>query len=147
MSTTSRSVERECRVFTRYLIGRSPEPYVVTKYVDAHRIVATYSSEDRFGRALTSVARIHPMVARSADAYAGLFAPRSLLRKKLVLLLAILETCAPSYQLLELAAPVSRPLLLLQVAGRGACSLLALLAGALVLFPLQLVLGLAGRRD
>lgn len=147
MSTTGPPVERECQVFTRHLIGRAPEPYVVEKYAEAHRLVASYSDGDRFGLALTRVARINPTLARSADAYARLFAPGSLLRKKLVLLLAILETCAPSYRLLDEVDLVSRPRLILRTAGRGASSLLALTAGLLLLLPLQLAFGLGRSKN
>ncbi len=147
MSTRDPSLERECRALASYLIGRLPEPYVIEKYAEAHRRAAPYTSGDRFGRTLTRIARTHPALAKPADSYARLFAPRSLLRKKLVLLLAILETSAPSYRLIDEADAVPRPLLLLRIVGRGAASLLSLLAGVLVLLPLHLVFGLVGARD
>lgn len=135
-------IEQECRTLTRYLIGRYPEPYVVEKYVEAHLITTEYSDRNRFDGALTKIARTHPVLAKLADSHARLFAPRGLLRKKLVLLLAILETCAPSYQLLDQTDSVSRPLVLLRLVGRGVGSALSLALGSLLLLPLQLILGI-----
>lgn len=147
MSRNRPTIERECEVLTRYLVGHQPGPYVVEKYVEAHRITDSYSDAGGFGRMLTRIARTHPSLARSADAYARLFAPRSLLRRKLVLLLAILETSAPTYALLDRVDAVSKPRLVLRLAARTTGSVLALLAGTLLLLPMQLVFGLLGGED
>ena len=90
MSARDPLLERECRVFTRYLVGREPSEYVRAKYADAHTIVPAYATLDAFHRRLLGIARTGPAFTRLADAYTRAFAPRGALRKKLILLLAIL---------------------------------------------------------
>lgn len=89
-------LDRECSVFCRYLIGQTPSPYVVAKYGDYHRRAAVEDTPARIDRVLLAVASLHPATVRPADAYARIFRPGSVLRKKLILLLAVLESCAPS---------------------------------------------------
>lgn len=136
------TVELECRTFTRYLVGHEPQPDVIRKYAEAHRIDGTYSGGDRFGLVATRLARSHPLVTKLADSHARLFVPRGLLRKKLVLLLAILETSASSYRLIDEIDSASRALLIVRLAARGTGSVLSLFIGSLLLLPLQLTLGL-----
>lgn len=102
---------RECDLFCRYLLGRSPEPAVVAAYCRAHavgvverQLPAHPSARDR---ALLQIARIGPAFVRAADAYAAVFARSSLLRRKLVLLLAILESGGAAAEL-DHATPGSR---------------------------------------
>jgi len=145
--TDSILIEQECRTLTRYLIGCYPEPYVTEKYSLGHSATTDFTESDRFGRLLTRVARIHPLLTKMADSYARLFVPHTLLRKKLVLLLAILETCAPSYRLLEDTDSGSRTLLLFRLAWRGTGAVLSLLVGAVLLSPLHLILVLGRERN
>ena len=145
MSDSVELLERECRVFTEHLLGLRPTPYVVEKYLDALAVHPGLSAGTDFDRVLNRVARLHSTVTRIADAYARVFAPRCLLRKKLVLLLAILEACPPSFKKIESVASVSRPVLLLALMGRGAASVLATLLGAVLFLPLQGLVGLTGR--
>ena len=138
MSDTRAGLERECRTFTRYLVRRDPTPYVTGKYCDAHVASAAFTG-DRFDHRLTAVARLHPIVTFIADAYARFFVPRGGFRKKLILLLAILETCPPFYRAMEQAADGR---LLGQVIHVGARLLLfvpAAIVGAVLFVPLRLV--------
>lgn len=130
-------LERECRTFTRYLVGREPTPYVVGKYCEAHAVSAAYAAAG-FDARLTRVARTHPAATYLADAHARAFAPRGALRKKLVLVLAILETCPPFYPLLERVVEGRLVLPLLAVGLRAALLVPVLLLGALLFFPLRL---------
>jgi hypothetical protein len=61
-----------------------------------------------------------------------------LLRRKLVLLLAILETSAPFAGHIDDPGSGSRITLPLRLAGRGLVAALALLAGTLLLLPARL---------
>src|SRR4051812_40319378 len=90
------SLERECQVFTEFLLGCATHAYAIRKYVDAHRVSAIFSTGTRFDFYLLRTARMHWTFAKLADGYARFFAPQALLRKKLVLLLAILESSPPS---------------------------------------------------
>jgi hypothetical protein len=138
--TSSQSVlERECRVFTQYLLGCAPQPYVVQKYADAHRMSAAFLPNEQLDSLLVSLARTNRTVTQLVDSYARIFAPASTLRKKLVLLLAILETCPPSCELID-AIDGSRLGLLFRLVARGTIAVVSLLIGTAFLLPTQLVL-------
>src|ERR1051326_5785714 len=98
----STQLEQEGRTYGRYLIVSEPDPYVLRKYVDYHRLhgdkVAPADSSDAF---LTDLSGRHPAWTRLADAYASRFQQQAALRKKLVLMLALLE-CAPgAFEILD----------------------------------------------
>ena len=133
-------LERECRVFTGYLLGCVPHPYAFRKYAEAHRLSTTFSLGSRFDFFLIRAARTHRTVARLADSYARLFFPSALLRKKLVLLLAILETCPPSCHLIESVEGGVKMKLLLRLFSRGLTSVFSLTAGTLLFLPAQILL-------
>ena len=96
-------LERECRTYTRYLIGQTPSEYVVEKYMDFHRkwdALAALKS-DRFDQFLVGLSARRPFWARLADSYASRFRKDSAVRKKLVLTLALLECAPPSFEKLD----------------------------------------------
>ena len=138
MSTPRPVLEHECRTFTRYLAGRDPTPYVVAKYCEAHEVSAAFGG-DRFDRRLTAAARYHSATTLLADAYARFFAPHGLLRKKLVLLLAILEISPPFFQKLNRLPAGGRVAQTLYVGARLLLFGLALLGGVMAFLPVQLV--------
>ena len=78
------------------------------------------------------------------DGYARFFAAGGLLRRKLVLLLALLEVRAPSDALVDRVEPGSRVGFLARMTLEMACFALRLVGAALVLSPARLVL--SGRR-
>ena len=99
-------LERECRVFARYLAGSDPSPATLAAYRRAHEHVLATDLEpggSRGERALLALARRGPARARAADGFARFFAKKSTLRRKLVTLLAILECDAPSARTLDTA--------------------------------------------
>jgi hypothetical protein len=144
VSDTERELERECRTFAGYLVAAQPNAYVRRKYIEAHS--HSLAGGDRFDELLIRVARRGRVGVKLADSYARVFAPRALVRKKLVVLLAILETCAPSFRLIDDLDSNSRIVLLLRVSGRAAGFVVALAAAISFLFPAQLVLGRSTRR-
>jgi hypothetical protein len=134
---------RECEVFTRHIAGRRPTPYVVRRYADAHAVLAGMEPQDGHGRWLLRVARTAPAACRVADAWARLAAPRSALRKKLVVLLAILEVSPPFAA--ELDQPSGgRALEWASIVGSSLTSLLSLVVGLVLFLPVRLA---AGGRD
>lgn len=137
----SSALSRECEVFSRYLAGRPPDNYILEKYVEAHRVAPDYSCGSRFDRLLVRCAAAGIAGASFADAYASLFARRSTLRRKLILLLAILESCAPARGFLDAIEPTPLAFLSLRLAGRGLLFLIRVAAAAVFLLPLQLALG------
>lgn len=138
MSDSRTDLERECRTFTRYLAGRDATPYVIGKYCDAHTASPAFAG-DRFDRRITAAARIHPVAAFVADAYARFFAPHGLLRKKLIVLLAILETSPPFYRDLEQVADGRLVAQVIHVGVRLLLFLPAVLLGTALFVPLRLV--------
>ena len=137
----SGALARECEVFCRYLIGRAPDAYVLAKYGEAHRLTTDYSGGSRFDGLLVGFAASAKVSASLGDSYASLFARQCILRRKLVLLLAILESCSPAHGFLDAIKPTPVFFLALQLLGRGILFGIRVLAAALVLLPLQLALG------
>lgn len=136
------SLERECIVFTRYLTGRRPDRYVVDRYVEAHALRPGLAAgpATAFDRLLAGLAARHPLAARLADAFAGVFDRRSLLREKLVVLLAILETSPTAAACVEAPDAAGVAPALLAIAARTVVSLACLTAAAAILLPLRWVL-------
>jgi hypothetical protein len=139
-------LRRECEAWSRYLVGAAPSSAVVARYVDAHAqgVVESAASSRAFDRALVRLARGGTMAARACDVHARLFRPSGLLRRKLVLALALLEVDAASHERIDVATAGSRAGLVLRVGLEAV--LFALLAGAgLLLFvPLRIACGLVG---
>jgi len=140
MKPTGDSMKSECVVFTRYLLGCPAQPYVVQKYTDAHRVSAVFSTGSRFDDLLVRVASVHPALTRLADSHARMFVPTGLLRKKLVLLLAILETSAPSCHLIDAVDRGGKAVLLFRLFVKGMAFVLNVLVGAVLFLPLQMIL-------
>jgi hypothetical protein len=139
MSTDRATLERECQVFTRHIARMSPTPYVIGKYVEAHRVSPAFVAAERLEQWLVAAARFGPAVTRLADAYARLFAPRGVLRKKLVLLLAILETSAPFHRAIDHEPPRQLLAAMLHLAVTGLAGALAALVGVMVFVPLRII--------
>ena len=130
------ALAREADVFTAALVGAPAAPYVVREYVRGNEALAL-SPAPGFDSALVALARRGPRRARIADAYAGHFARRSTLRRKLALLVAILEVVPPSDRAFA-PRPGSPLATALRLAATVAAALALALAGAVVLAPLQL---------
>jgi hypothetical protein len=129
---------RECDVFARFLVRAPASPYVVQTYVRAHDALSALRSSSAAERALVAVATRSPALTRLADAYARARAPRSLLRRKLSLLLSILETTPPSSRVID-GAPSRGPAAgVLELALIGIGGVLAIVAGVLIVVPLKL---------
>jgi hypothetical protein len=140
-------LERECRVFGGYLLGREMNPYVLGKYAQAHETLAWENAPGFFDRLLTGLAARHALATKICDAYARFFSPQCVLRKKLVLLLAILELTPPYYRDIDAVAARSRLMLFAAVVGKGATLAFCLVLAVPVLLPLQLLSKVAaGRR-
>lgn len=133
-------VERECLVFTRHLLGHRPDPMVVDRYRRAVETMPALRPASDWERAVLGLARRGTLVTRSADVYAAIFAPASAIRKRLVLLLAILEVHPQHAGAIDktLGGPV--PIVILRVGVKAFASLLFLAGGILCFAPLRLLL-------
>ena len=139
---------RECSAWSRYLVDRAPSAAVIARYLDAHEqgIVEGSNSCSTFDRALVRLALIAPFFARLCDVHARIFRRAGLLRRKLVLTLALLESDRQSHARVDETSAKSRLGL-----GMALCVWLlrfALLVGlgACLFLPLRLVCGIFGRR-
>jgi NADH dehydrogenase len=132
-------LDAECRVFTNHLLGCDPDDYVIAKYRAAHAAMPALSQFIDGDPALIEFARRSPMRTRLADSYAALFAARSVLRRKLVLLLAILETSPATYRMVDarLAGSWAGTVIGMVASGVGAVAALAI--GTIVLAPVRML--------
>ena len=135
-------LDAECRAFTLHVIGRAADDYVRVKYRAAHDRIPALHPRGAFDAFLVRFARRGRLLTKLADAYAAVAMPSSLLRRKLVVLLAILETCPPYHRILDEPAgggPV-RASLRLTMTGLGAAA--SLVAAAVILLPIRAVFAL-----
>ena len=128
----------ECAVFTRHVLGVAPAPAVVEAYVRAHTASPRYRATTAFDLRLVTVARRGPLLARLADAHARLLDPAGLLRRKLVLLLALLETTPPHYRAIDAPLAASRPATVLALGARGVVAAAVAVLGLILFLPLRL---------
>jgi hypothetical protein len=142
-------LDQECRTFAAYLVGSAPSAYVRKHYARAALAhgLAFDDGFTRFDRVALAFARTWPVCARSADAYCALFHRRAALRRKLIVLAAILEHAAPTSEAFDrpLPQPVARLALSLFAYGLGFAA--SLLPGAIILAPASLLCWLAGLFD
>lgn len=108
----------EALIFGRYLVDRLPGQDLIERYCRANQalLAAQGSDEDH---AIVRFARRHPWSVPMLDAAAGLTAPHSLLRKKLLVMTAIVETTPDLVDRTEQRA-VTLPRLALRVGVAGA---------------------------
>jgi hypothetical protein len=101
----------ECNMFCRYLVNTEPSEYVLKKYANAHRMRNTESQfrSTSFDRFLINLSLWNNLCTRLADSYTRVFSKRSVFRKKLILLLAILESTHPYHEYLDSVDSYSKP--------------------------------------
>lgn len=126
----------ECRVITRYLSDRFPDARLIHRYIEAHRILLG-GPEDPVEIARMVFVHRNPWSLPFLDAASGLLRPHSLLRRKVLLMTALLEA-APEFTDLFVPREMSVPRLLWCMAGYGISSLAKLLVGCF-LHPLSTV--------
>jgi len=138
----SDNVNAECDVFSRYLTGCKPDDYVLKKYTEAFLSsgVLERNVDNKFDRFLLNLALLHPFFTHIADIYSRFFRSDSIVRKRLVLLLAILESWAPSYKNLDNSGANSKAVFFISMLFRGVFMVSALVLSAVTLFPIQIIM-------
>ena len=93
------TLDQECDLFTRYLIHQSSDHYIREKYREAHLYLNIYSGREPcyFDYYLTDISRNSVFHTRIVDTYSRILFRNSIVQKKLILLMAILESCYPSH--------------------------------------------------
>src|SRR5207244_2211517 len=125
-------LEMEAFTFTRYLVGRPPPPELVARYCEANATLFT-TPVAPIDAALVAFVRRHPWSVGILDAAVGLRRPGSLLRNKILVMTAILET-SPAFADEFLTPPVRPVVLALRVAALGTLAVARTVLG-LVLYP------------
>ena len=140
------NIDVECRVFSRYLSGRLPDEYISRKYAEAFSPgrQLTRGVESGFENLLLRIAVLHPVCTRAADVYSRFFCSDSVARKRLVMLLAILETWAPASDRLDDINHIGKISFLSGLIIHGLISGVLLLLTVPVLLPVQVM---SGSRD
>jgi hypothetical protein len=134
-----RTLFLECQIFCEYLVQQKADTYLTKKYQQAHHSgnIPLPKTEQPFERWLMIVARIHPFITRLADSYSRLLCPSSILRKKLVLLVAILESGKHSQGFSDMPEPSTRMAFLARCAFEGVVFLCNACMALIFLFPIH----------
>ena len=122
----------ECKVITHYLVGRSPEEALISRYVEANQILLT-DKADSTDQSILAFVRRHPQTLPYLDAALALLRRNSILRDKILLMLAILEA-SPSFTDAFLPEPLSRIEFFARMTGYGISSGIRFFVGSL-LYP------------
>jgi len=130
-------LERECGTYVRYLCGQNPSTYITEKYVDFHRKVAAFEL-DEFDRFLVRFSTRNILCARLADSYARVFRKESSVRKKLILVLALLESSPETFEALDRVPAGGLAGAVLRIAGNSAKFIFSLAASTAILGPARL---------
>lgn len=132
----------ECSVYTRYLANQEPDPYIQRKYAESFepgRPLAI-QARSRFESLIENLSQKNPVYARAVDGYCKFFYRDSIVRRKVVLLLAILECRAGSAEKLDRADQLALPLMFLTFLTQITRSVVLLLVATILLSPIRLVL-------
>ncbi|CAN5265962.1 hypothetical protein BH09SUM1_BH09SUM1_15470 [soil metagenome] len=125
------NLTRECRVFTRYLIGAWPRPEIVERYSRWNELRGG-AGDNRF----VQMAVRRPWMTALLDGGCGVIDRDNLLRKKLLALTAILET-HPAYAGHFLPRDRSLIALFFILAKNGFCAALKSAVGSLLVLGLR----------
>ena len=138
---------RECAVFCRYLSGEDASDYLSAQYVAAHECGAVeLAGTTNFERAVASIARSAPWLTRMLDAHERVFANGSLLRRKLVLVLALLESKSPPADTLDAPTHGSNFGMFARMAWLGCVFAFCVIVAAVALLPLRIACAFGGAR-
>jgi hypothetical protein len=130
----------ECQIFCEYLVHQNPDTYIIQKYQSAHHSgnIPLPKTEHPFEGWLLFVARTHPFLTRLADSYSRFLFPSSILRKKLILLLAILESGKHNEGFADMPEPSPRIVFLARCAFEGVIFACIACMALIFLFPIHL---------
>jgi NADH dehydrogenase len=139
------ALTREAQAFTRHLIGKEPGAEVASHYAAGVKARGLLGSGDRFDRFTLAAAGKGGLICRLADAYCGLFHRRGLLRRRLILLMAILEQAPATHAAFDRSSSRGPLAALAGLAAAGVGAVVFAGLGAAVFLPARLALGAKGR--
>jgi hypothetical protein len=135
----SNDIEKECRLFTNYLINHEPDNYIQKKYQKGLRAIENNKGVAIFDSLLLKVALKGLFLTKLVDVYTSIFYRKALIRKKMLLLLAILECRTSTYIQIDSANESSFYLLYLKLGYKAFVFLLWLVLSIIVFGPIHAV--------
>jgi len=131
-------LDQECCLYTSYLINWGADKYVCEKYHEAHALSSGLrEGNKKLDSLLVAISLKHGFLTKLVDVYTRIVYPTSLVRKKWILLLAILESYGPSHLYFENADNDGRGKLYLRVAGKGLKFIVLLVISMVALMPVH----------
>ena len=134
---SKKKLKQECTRFTEYLVNCKPNEYIEKKYLEGHNCNRIGNNMGLFDTFLTKAANRNSIMTRLADTYTAVFYRKAVLRKKLVLLLAVLESSSTTHSKVDSISENSRLTLLSQIIQKNLVFLLLLLLSSFVFFPIR----------
>ena len=124
------ALAHECRAITRYLVEQEPSQDLISRYIEANAVLFT---DEASGPDLAIIAfvRKKPWSLPFLDAVSGLMRPNSLLRNKILVMIAILEA-TPQFSDFFLPESFSIPQFFWRMAGYGISSMAKFLIGVFI---------------
>ena len=136
------SLLAECRHFTRYLVDVDPDDYVCDSYLLANKVRHDeLTPQTGFDLLLLTISLKHRLLTRAIDVYARFFAHASAVRRRLVTLLAFIESSASTVERHEHPDYAGLAGFVADLAWRSAGLALLLLVAIVILLPVQLLSG------
>jgi hypothetical protein len=130
MPEKSLNLETEARTFGRYLVGRVPPRELIERYERANRTLLSGPVSERDAALLAFIHR-HSWSVSLLDAASGVLSRASLLRSKILIMSAILET-SPAFADEFLPRTVSTPGLFMRLAALGLLAVARVAAGTVL---------------
>jgi hypothetical protein len=131
-------LERECRAYTRYLCGQDASPYLIEKYLDFHQKLGHELKADSFDSFLVRMSARGGLWVGLSDSYARILRKNTVLRKKLIVVLALLECTPPSFEKLDSVPTGGIVGTVLRLAGTSARFVLTSALAVIIFFPARL---------
>lgn len=138
-------LEREARALARYLAGVELDSVAIRHYLRWH--ATSGARADRVDRLLLRVASAGKPGLALADAYCARWRRGALLRRKLVLVLALIETSAPGFEMVDRTLSASAAQFWVRMVGRGLAQVLLTALAGLAIGPVHLLCAALGPRE
>ena len=120
----------ECRTITHYLLGQAPDPELIERYIEAN-ITLIREEIPPSDKATVNFVQRHPWSLPYLDAASAFLRPQSVLRSKILLMVALLEA-TPQFTDIFIPESFSIPQFLWRMAGYGISSAVKVSIGILV---------------
>lgn len=136
-SKSKEILERECKRFTKYLINCNPTAYIQEKYLEGHKVSNIENDIDCFDTFLINAANRNSFIIQLADIYTSVFYRKAVLRKKFVLLLAIIESHSSICSNIDSISENSKISLFTKTIQKALVFSLLLLLSSVAFFPIR----------